>query len=778
MKFKLFVFTILIISQISCKKTQKEYDHNLLPGLASPIMLSVDTTWIEVQDYFPDIRLVKSFKAEGLLTNYNSETGMLWIKQIDKKPLYVLHCLTDSNQYDIPVFPPKQLAVSLTIQSDSDQVYFVGEPTNWVPSIAKKQGNIWVFDTLLLPGTYQYQWVLGNKWILDPNNLDSVSNNQGGFNSLLKVNTGQGVKPNLHFEATNGANFVIHADEPLEQAYVFWENMLVETKVEGQKIVGIIPSSARKLDKSYLRAWGIFKGNLTADVKIPIVKGSIVTNARNLNRHFYESQVLYFMMVDRFHNGDSSNDYRVTSPPIHPKANYYGGDLAGILAKLRAGYFEQLNINTIWLSPITQNAVGAFREFPEPKNLYSGYHGYWPTLSTKVDFRFGDEAILKTLVEEAHQRNINLILDYVANHVHKDHHLIQKNPDWATTLDLGNGRKNIRLWDEHRLTTWFDDFLPSLDYSKPEVVETMSDSAIYWIKTFGLDGFRHDATKHIPEVFWKTLTKKLKNEVVIPENRTLYQIGETFGSRQLIGSYVSSGQLDAQFDFNLYFDAVNVFAKDQESTTRLATSLQESLDYYGYNHTMGNISGNHDLPRFIAFAGEALSWEENEKAAGYSRDVSIKNRVGYDKLRNLLGFLFSIPGVPIVYYGDEIGMVGAGDPDNRRPMKFENLSRDEQLVKNTTEKLTNARRTKMPLLYGSTQITAPENYLLQIMRLYNQEASITLINKSNAAVEMVVQLPKALKNHNFMDLDGKNYQGQQGSIKLTIPAQSFILLTQ
>ena len=96
----------------------------------------------------------------------------------------------------------------------------------------------------------------------------------------------------------------------------------------------------------------------------------------------------------------------------------------------------------------------------------------------------------------------------------------------------------------------------------------------------------------------------------------VYQIGETFGSRELIGSYLGSGLLNAQFDFNLFFDARNILAEDEGSFRDLSLSLHLSFDYYGYHHLMGNITGNHDLARFISYAGGALSLSEDDKAAG------------------------------------------------------------------------------------------------------------------------------------------------------------------
>ena len=162
------------------------------------------------------------------------------------------------------------------------------------------------------------------------------------------------------------------------------------------------------------------------------------------------------------------------------------------------------------------------------------------------------------MITTAHENNKNVLLDYVANHVHLEHPVYQQHPEWATDLYLPDSTLNTEKWDEYRLTTWFDTHLPTLDLENPLVYEAMSDSALYWFENFEIDGFRHDATKHIPEVFWRTLTRKLKQRVMIPENRSIYQIGETYGNAELIGSYVNSGQMDAQFDFNFFDKAITI----------------------------------------------------------------------------------------------------------------------------------------------------------------------------------------------------------------------------
>jgi cyclomaltodextrinase len=122
------------------------------------------------------------------------------------------------------------------------------------------------------------------------------------------------------------------------------------------------------------------------------------------------------------------------------------------------------------MSPIVQNPKEAYVEYPAPHRKYSGYHGYWPISSTQIDYRFGNEKVFKSTIQHAHHKNINILIDYVSNHVHEKHPLYINHKDWTTPIDLPDGRKNIRIWDEQRLTTWFDTFLPDIDYTKPEVI--------------------------------------------------------------------------------------------------------------------------------------------------------------------------------------------------------------------------------------------------------------------------------------------------------------------
>ena len=586
--------------------------------------------------------------------------------------------------------------------------------------------GVWELEMLLNPGAYQYQVVVDGSWILDPANPVQVPNGIGGINSQLTIGGGEeSDAPSFEMEEGDAVNALRFTGESPE-TFIFWENQQLEVSEEGGKIRFELPETGKNEERSYLRIY-IVQGNEVVDYLFPLAKGLLVRETDQLISADQHQNILYFMLVDRFSNGDSSNDAPLEDERVLPPANYHGGDLAGIKAKLEAGYFDELGVNTIWISPLNQNPEGAFQEFPEPRRWFSGYHGYWPVSSSQVDHRFGTNAELKELVNTAHGRNTKVILDFVANHVHEDHPLIQNHPDWKTELDLPDGTKNIRIWDEQRLTTWFDTFLPSLDFSNPEVIETQVDSALYWLKEFNLDGFRHDATKHIPLAFWRRLQQRTKLEV----DRPLFQIGETFGSRELIGSYVGSGMLDGQFDFNLYFDLRTILTSEDPKAEDLVNSVKATLGSYGYHSLMGNISGNHDMPRFIAYAGKDLGSNEDAKEAAWSRKVGVKDPVGYRKLEQLHAFLMVAPGIPVIYYGDEIGMSGAQDPDNRRDMRFDDLNENETQVKNTVKELASYRKNMMALNYGQTTAFAADEKAFVMVREYLDEAAILILNLSD-----------------------------------------------
>ncbi len=520
-----------------------------------------------------------------------------------------------------------------------------------------------------------------------------------------------------------------------------WQNNKIDqsdVNIESDNLVNInIPKEAKKLKRSWLRVYGADEFGRSNDLLIPLEYGKIVESAKQLDRFDRQKQVMYSLMIDRFMNGNPNNDAPLNDPEVIFEVDYQGGDIKGITKKIEDGFFKDLGINTIWISPITQNPRDAWGLNENPRTKFSGYHGYWPIYMTQIDDRFGSDAELKEMLDVAHKNDMNVVLDYVANHLHINSPVLKANPDWITELMLPDGRENIHLWDEQRLTTWFDKHIPTLDLEREEVREVMTDSAMFWIANYDFDGFRHDACKHIPESYWRLLTSKIKSNY---PHKNIWQIGETYGSNELVGSYIQSGMIDAQFDFSVYHTALDVLGYGG-SMERIANAVADSESAFGSHHTMGNITGNHDKSRFISIAGGDLTIEEDHKIAGMTREVVVGDSVAYDRLGLMNLLIATIPGVPCIYQGDEYGEPGGNDPDNRRMMRFDSYIAKEQELRDRVSQFMQLRQSSMPLLYGDLKTLYLDDDCWIFLRVYMGKSVIVAMNIGDESKEISVNTP-------------------------------------
>jgi len=782
MKNKHLLLCLLCICFLfSCNKTKNKWlpEESEFLGVAAPIKLNHDLTTIFLQDFIIDVEKIDSvtFGGQVSYTTHSNDKYVLDLIYDNSLLSYYtpMYLWVDGYAYTILLEKSDKIKVSFNLPVEKNKysgVNLAGDFNDWNPANTELsyQNGAWQTEFYLNPGTYQYQVVADGNWMLDPNNAIVVSNNMGGFNSLLEAHVNSTESLAVLFPHSFVKNNIkVGFKNNITNYYVLWNNFLLNNSdiCEDSKTISFsIPKEAQKETISYIRIFSENNAGKSNDLKLPLKNDRLILDASELTRTHKEAQIYYFLMIDRFFNGNHFNDDPIIDEEVAPIANFMGGDLAGITRKLEDGYFDELNINTLWLSPVVQNPLIAYNEYPAPHRKFSGYHGYWPINSTKIDHRFGTDTCLKNLTAAAHKRGINVILDFVSNHVHQDNPLIIDNPQWATKLELENGKQNIRLWDTHRLTTWFDTFLPSLDFEQQAVVDTMVALGLYWLNTYNLDGFRHDATKHIPTHFWRAMTLALKKNIMRPNNKTILQIGETFGSRELIGSYVGHGLIDGQFDFNLYFDARSVFALDNESFARVAHSLDASFRSYGSNSLMGNISGNHDLPRFATLASGDLKMEENAKEVAWSRQIEVTDTAAYLKTAQMLAFMINIPGVPVIYYGDEIGMAGADDPDNRRMMRFDNLSPHEEWLKKTSQKLVSLRRENMALNYGHFEWLKVNNNTLIFARKYFENTVIVVMNKDNKNRSITFDVPTYLQKNNWLSNFGSIFDIQSKTIEI------------
>lgn len=485
----------------------------------------------------------------------------------------------------------------------------------------------------------------------------------------------------------------------------------------------------------------------------------------------WQDGVIYYAFTDRFANGEKANDRPVPGDKVLPPADYQGGDFEGVRQHIEDDYFQKLGVNVLWLAPLNRNPDGAWQEYLPPYRHYSGYHGYWPVSHTEVEPRFGGNVGLRALVESAHKDGIKVIADLVLKHVHVEHPLWTSKREWFGTLELPDGRKNLRLWDEQQFTTWFEEWLPGFDFDNPEAVAFLLDNAKFWINEFGLDGYRLDAVKHIRYSFWPSFRSTMR--AMDSAGAPRYFVGETFMDRQGIMGFVGPNMLDGQFDFPLYDTIMEVFAKDVQGFAELEKSLSESETIYGKETLMSPLVGNHDKSRFMAFADGDLPkpGETDEEEIGWTQSIEVDHASSYEKLKMALAFILSLDGVPMIYYGDEVGLTGAGDPDNRRMMPLdEKLTPEQKSVKAHFSKLTDLRSRHPALRYGTRRPLLADGNRYAFVRRHFDDAVLCVWNKGSEAASYDLKVANEIPDGNYRNaLNGELLRIRSGNASFSLP---------
>ena len=499
-----------------------------------------------------------------------------------------------------------------------------------------------------------------------------------------------------------------------------------------------------------------------------------------LDERDWESGLLYFAFVDRFENGDPANDSSEGAG-----VDFAGGDWAGVRSRL--DYLDALGVTVLWLTAPLDAAEGPWPG--QCDTTYSGYHGYWPG-SDGLEEHFGDEEELRALIDDAHALGMRVMVDWVANHVHEEHDLYQTRPEWFNERYLcvededGDGVTN---WDQRPETCWFATYLPDLDYTQTEPLVRAVDAAIDQAKDLGIDGFRIDAVKHMPQSIFVNSQARIRAEIEHRDaggTEDFRTVGETFDGYWRIAAYLGEDQLDSQFDFPLYYSVLAAFARNEiglsDGDSSLQSSLAASEAAYG-GAVMSTFLGNHDVARFITHAAGEVSSAYGDSACGddgalRTPATSPDRDEPYARLRLAWTFLLTTPGLPLVYYGDEIGLPGHADPDNRQGMRFdEELSDRERLTLEHVAALGRARR-EHPALSRGTTVTWWENEadLWGYARAYEGDAALVLLNRSGTERSLQNGLAFAgLPQGTYEDLlTGERFTSSGDSLSVPIPAWS------
>lgn len=420
------------------------------------------------------------------------------------------------------------------------------------------------------------------------------------------------------------------------------------------------------------------------------------------------NESVYFVMTDRFENANPSNDNggaeagKLTGGYLPNDIGWWhGGDFEGL--KNRISYIKKMGFTSIWITPPVKQIVY--------QGNSSGYHGYWGLDFMTVDPHLGTEDEFKALVSEAHKAGLKIILDVVANHTadviqyknnqygyidsnefaYKDEkgkvfdvrkvagketfpklsitksfpriptvspaNAKIKNPDWLNELTNYHNRGNSSFNGESSLDGDFYG-LDDIFTEKPEVVQGWIDVWSYWINNFDIDGLRIDTLKHVNPSFWQKVIPKIQKVAQLKGKSDFPIFGEVYdGDPFVLSSYVRSKQSPSLLDFAFQKNVVG-FARSGDSSQALV-SLFNADDLYttptSNAYQLATFLGNHDMGRVGLFLRSVVSSNEGEKLLDRA------------KLSNAM--LFLLRGGPVLYYGDEVGMIGfGGDKDARQNM--------------------------------------------------------------------------------------------------------------
>ncbi|HEY8040608.1 MAG TPA: alpha-amylase family glycosyl hydrolase [Polyangiaceae bacterium] len=454
----------------------------------------------------------------------------------------------------------------------------------------------------------------------------------------------------------------------------------------------------------------------------------------------WRDAVIYFVFVDRFLDGNPANNCNVagTSSSSTTSTNYLGGDWAGVTQKITAGYFTDLGVNTLWLTVPIKNADDVANAGVTCNNgnctsdghMYSGYHGYWPSDPTQTETCFGSPADLQALVQAAHAKGIKVLFDYAMVHVHTESAVYQQHksdsPAWFTPSCVC-GASGCGNFDT---SCWFTDYLAHYDYTNATARTFSVNAAVQLVAQNGNDAFRLDAIKQVDPSWLGALRPAIASQILAkqtPQQR-FYMVGETydFQNRGLIASMIDSqSKLDGQFDFPLRIRLVEallmrstqgMLTPDDLNWSRnaptgmqgLAQFMDSNDAFYPSDAVMSTFVGNHDLPRSIHYAEDTPLWSnsaDNGKGLAWSGQPGLStNPRAYERLANAFAVMLTNKGAPLIYYGDEIGLPGAGDPDNRRMMQWTGTSPDQQSLYARIKALT-AIRAAHPAMRRGTRTT-------------------------------------------------------------------------
>lgn len=549
---------------------------------------------------------------------------------------------------------------------------------------------------------------------------------------------------------------------------------------------------------------------------------------RPMPRSVQSSQSFYFVMTDRYANGNPANDHGLggARDGFNPQdAGYYhGGDLQGLTQHL--GRLKSLGFTALWITPpFVNNAI---------QGDSAAYHGYWINDFTQIDPHLGTEADFRAFVDTAHMNGLKVYLDIVVNHTgdiikyydgtgfkpagQKDPYIPAtfenvKAPAFLNTLANYHNQGDVANWDSDEQSRNGDFFgLDDIKTENPEVVDGFAAVFGDWVKNYGIDGFRIDTAKHVDAKFFERwIPKLLKAGNIDPASSGFDMFGEVYNSSSdYLAEFVRNARLPSVLDFNMQYVVTNYAGGKR--TGRMMLGALNSDDFFndGFSpdgfvrnaYSLPVFGGNHDMGRTAmlvkASAGLATckTWDAKKKRP------TACGRVLIDRINLANTVLFLYRGTPVTYYGDEVGMIGSGGDKSARqdmfPTKVSGWSGEDRVGSapiGSGSSLTSAAlknpiavhiaalnklRSVYPALANGAVIKRGDAGNLIAWSRISQKDRQEFVVATNAGDKSVTYtVPTATPSSSFSVLLGKAATPKsdaQGGLRITVPARSSLVL--
>jgi len=463
---------------------------------------------------------------------------------------------------------------------------------------------------------------------------------------------------------------------------------------------------------------------------------------KNENDFDWDEAVVYFMMTDRFFDGNESNNTASGTDTYGDNPGlYHGGDFAGVTAKL--DYLQDLGVNTIWLTPIVKNIAGVTvtDEGSEDVPYNAAYHGYWASDFTKLNPTMGTTEEFKTMISEAHKRGMRIMVDIVVNHA--GYGTESTFADMLRDKSVSEG--DIKSWQSG---------LPDFATEKAEVRAKLVEWQTSWMKDYGVDYFRVDTVKHVDSTTWAAL-KNSTTEV----NPSFKMIGEYYGAGYASnGSTLGSGQMDADLDFDFNDQATSFVSGNISSVEKFLSARNSALNNA---YMTGQFLSSHDEDGFKASLMNGKQYTEDEATSAALVAATLQ---------------LTAKGIPVIYYGEEVGLSGLNNypyQTNRYDMDFSKATKDNVTYQHYKNLLSIRNAYTDVFARGSRTVVAgsdEEGYDV-VSRSYGGTTLYVGMNIKDTAKEVKVPVSLAAGTEVKDLYSGATYTvGSDKTVAVTIPA--------